>query len=197
MLMTRPLSLAHNSGDSTCMYLASTTKSASYCSTSASSCASASTRVDGLHRYLEVGHRVTLRQIRAITVIAHYRHNVENEVALITAIEEVGETVIESRNHEQRPAAHCFGSNAQIWSKAVQLLSERTFHYCHVVILGFKTSAHAELGGHGIGELVVLQYVAAQLDNGRTGGEHDARTIDALQSNYRRTARGLFSFKTS
>jgi hypothetical protein len=117
-------------------------------------------------------------------VIAHYRHNVENEVALITAIEEVGETVIESRNHEQRPAAHCFGSNAQIWSKAVQLLSERTFHYCHVVILGFKTSAHAELGGHGIGELVVLQYVAAQLDNGRTGGEHDARTIDALQSNY-------------
>ena len=54
----------------------------------------------------------------------------------------------------------------------------------HRVLVGeiaLEARTHAELAGHGIGELVVLEDVAADGEDGIAGGAYDARGIGALQ----------------
>jgi hypothetical protein len=100
------------------------------------------------------------------------------------AVEQLGEAVIVGRDHDERTSTHVLEPHAERRREWGEFSFERGPHEGYVLGLGLEARAHAELVGHGVGELVVLQDIATDRNDGGAGGANDPRDVVAAQGDH-------------
>ena len=168
------------------------TKSTRQDSSSPRSSSSALVLGVGGHGNLDEGNVVASGQCRAGVVVAHHRHDVQGQVSRIATVEQFREAMVVLRDHHECAPARVLATDRQLRVEGGERRLESTADDVQVVGVGLEARPHAELRRDGVGELIVLQDVAADPDDRGRGRQDDAWSIDALQGDDDRRSRSPF-----
>jgi hypothetical protein len=113
-------------------------------------------------------------------VIRHNRDDLEGQISVVDAIENVEEAVVVLGDHDHDAVRVSKITNSKIGAETFEISSERLVDVGEASIR-FEVSSHRKETGHGIGELVVFEDVATEAHHGLRDGENNSRLVGALE----------------
>ena len=135
----------------------------------------------GSDRQVQVWDPGSSRDLGAIRVVRHDERDVDLKLAELVSVEEIDETVVELRDHDQRPTAVLLVAQGDRRSQVRGGIDDRPSHLREIVRRCLEAGPQAEVIGRAFGELRLLEDVRTDREQRSGDGVGDAGAVGAAE----------------